>query len=93
VDLKEGRMKKYEVTCKVANAEQMAGVKPRSSERVNFIGDFVEAETEYEAMEFAKAWIFENVNNAIGGTDGAVILLNEFGEQAQELYHFMAAEK
>ncbi len=91
-DMEGGKMKKYEVECKVANAEQMAGTAPRNDARIDFIGDLVEAGDEKEAVEVAKDWIFENVNNAIEGVDGAIILLNGFGEQAQELYHFRATE-
>lgn len=93
MDLEGDKMKKYQVECKVANAEQMAGTMPRNDARIDFIGDLVEAGDEEEAVEVAKDWIFENVNNAVEGIDGAIILLNEFGEQAQELYHFIATEK
>ncbi len=88
-------MKKYKVENAVMNREQILGEEPFDFETDNFLDDYVEAENENEAIEFAIDALVENIiNNGydVDVVDNEIRVIDKIEEEEVQRFVNFTAE-
>lgn len=91
-------MKRFDVVNAVRNAEQIAGHEPYDCNLTdNFVGDYIEAETHEEAIEYAIDAIVESIRQNSDYSDirvanDEITVYDDDEKPIEQYYNFIASE-
>lgn len=87
-------MKKYLVENAIQNANQYAGIEPyNSSDKDNYVGDYIKADTSEEAIDLALDYLVERiVENGFKAVrdEGSITVYDDEGKVIECYYNFTA---